>query len=225
MATITTGNIAEAIRNFICAGKRLPREETLKTAKNADEAAKKIFDDTVEIFARIFLPQKIGVDRWRAAEQIAATMTECGALNVNIATPALMQAALKQAEQNHVDAQIAENDRAKLDPLISEGLQENSLYLLPWTYGHLGRKRDIAPYKPTQEQFAAFCLKHQISIAVQNKRGVLIKAYLNDCNYAQKHGTQPESKLFIDRENEEIRMEFCGGLAQQIEYMRRTRTA
>ena len=59
------------------------------------EESKRILSETVNLWAGIFNQQNIGLDRWEKAEQIALTLTAANGLNVNIISPALMQAALK----------------------------------------------------------------------------------------------------------------------------------
>ena len=86
--------IAQTIVKLQQAGKRMPQD--IRPGFDRLEEAKRILSETVNLWAGIFNQQNIGLDRWEKAEQIALTLTGANGLNVNIISPALMQAALKQ---------------------------------------------------------------------------------------------------------------------------------
>lgn len=158
------------------------------------EEAKRILSETVNLWAGIFNQQNIGLDRWEKAEQIALTLTGANGLNVNIISPALMQAALKQAEEAHVQENINRCNMEKLADGKPLADRLNSM-LLKWTAAKLKEHRLIMPYMPQDK--AVFEYGHQIGLndnAIDNQFRIL-QCYMNDFAYSCKHHEPCKSKL------------------------------
>ena len=68
--------------------------------------------------------------------------------------------------------------------------------LLRWTFKQMGRGRQICPYLPSEEQISDFVLKNNIPRGVAQKYRTLIRAYLNDYNFAKAENAGMSCKLF-----------------------------
>ena len=68
--------------------------------------------------------------------------------------------------------------------------------LLRWTYKQMGRGRMICPYLPSEEQISEFVLKNKIPRDVAQNYRTVIRAYLNDYNFAQVENAGMSCKLF-----------------------------
>ena len=183
--------IAQTIVKLQQAGKRMP--QGIRPGFDRLEEAKRILSETVNLWAGIFNQQNIGLDRWEKAEQIALTLTGANGLNVNIISPALMQAALKQAEEAHVQENI---NRCNMETLADGKPLADRLngMLLKWT-AKLKEHRLIMPYMPQDK--AVFEYGRQIGLndnAIDNQFRIL-QCYMNDFTYSRKHNEPCKSKL------------------------------
>lgn len=181
--------IAQTIVKLQQAGKRMPQD--IRPGFDRLEEAKRILSETVNLWAGIFNQQNIGLDRWEKAEQIALTLTGANGLNVNIISPALMQAALKQAETEHVEATISRNEEAKKErPANYADTKEgrSNAKLLRWTLSRMRQGRVFGPYWPTAKEVAD--MAEQIGMTandVDNYNQLLLRIFLNDVNYGKEH--------------------------------------
>jgi hypothetical protein len=141
--------IAQTIVKLQQAGKRMPQD--ILPGFDRLEEAKRNLSETVNLWAGIFNQQNIGLDRWEKAEQIALTLTGANGLNVNIISPALMQAALKQAEEAHVQENINRCNMEKLSDGKPLADRLNGM-LLKWTAAKLKEHRLIMPYMPQDKE-------------------------------------------------------------------------
>lgn len=186
--------IAQTIVKLQQAGKRMPQD--IRPGFDRLEEAKRILSETVNLWAEIFNQQNIGLDRWEKAEQIALTLTCANGLNVNIISPALMQAALKQAEEAHVQENINRCNMEKLSD--GKKLTENrvSRMVLRWMYAKMSERRFGWPEDMPQDK-AVFEYGRQIGLsdnAIDNQFRIL-QCYMNDFAYSRKHHEPCKSKL------------------------------
>ena len=167
--------------------------------------AQRILSETVELWYSIFEPQKIGVERWSRAEMLALTLSGVQGLNVNIVSPALMQAALKQAETEYVQGVVAQNDAEKHQS--NPTADRISLMLLKWTYARLAENRLIMPYMPTDAEIFAY--GRQIGVSDENikQQKRMLQCFLNDCRYAKTTQTAVKSRLLLDKATEKLTLE------------------
>lgn len=201
---ITGQHIADTIVQLIRAGKRMPQEGRLRSAADAGTEAQEILQETVKLFSDVFLAQRIGVERWKAAEHIALTMTSADQLNVNIITPALMQAALNKAEQEHIARQTAKNEQGKLAEPVAEPIAK---MLWHWTIAKLREGRKIMPYMPDESVVTDYFLHIGLPRELQSKNRQLVRAHLNDCIYAKQMQSAVKSRLLVNKSNWELKLE------------------
>lgn len=186
--------IAQTIVKLQQAGKRMPQD--IRPGFDRLEEAKRILSETVNLWAGIFNQQNIGLDRWEKAEQIALTLTGANGLNVNIISPALMQAALKQAEEAHVQENINRCNMEKLGDGKKLTEDRVSGMVLRWMYAKL-RERRLDWSKSMPQDKAVFEYGRQIGLndnAIDAQFRIL-QCYMNDYAYAKKHGEPCKSKL------------------------------
>lgn len=200
---ITDQHIADTIIQLIRAGKRMPQEGRLRAAADVGTEAQKILQETVKLFRDVFLGQHICVERWQAAERIALTMTNADQLNVNIISPALMQAALVKAEQEYVQGQITKNEQEKREQPMPDGINK---MLWAWTRARLEQHRPIMPYMPAETAVTECGLKMELTRAEQQRFRQLIRAHLNDCQYARAEKKTVDSRLYFNRTTRELRL-------------------
>lgn len=196
--------IAETIIKLQKAGKRMPQE--MIPGADRQKEAQRILSETVELWYSIFEPQKIGAERWNRAEVIALTLSGVQGLNVNIVSPALMQAALKQAETEYVNGNVARNDEEKRqgNPVTADRI---SLMLLQWTHNKLAEHREIMPYMPTEAEIIAYGRQIGISDESIKQQKRLLQCFLNDCHYAKRTQTAVKSRLLLDKATEKLTLE------------------
>lgn len=186
--------IAQTIVKLQQAGKRMPQD--IRPGFDRLEEAKRILSETVNLWAGIFNQQNIGLDRWEKAERIALTLTGVNGLNVNIISPALMQAALKQAEEAHVQENI---NRCNMEKLADgKKLTENrvSCMVLRWMYAKMSERRSGWP-KDMPQAKTVFEYGRQIGLsdnAIDSQFRIL-QCYMNDFAYSRKHHEPCKSKL------------------------------
>lgn len=190
--------IADAIRKLIIAGKRMPQQERLTRAANTDATAKAILKETVDLWVTVFVPRKIGVERWQKAVTKAITLTEAGGVNVNLITPALMDAALRAAETEFLQATQQQESQKKLDE--AQGITTDDYktrILLRWTSAKLAEHRLILPYKPDAK--AVFELGRELGLSDNEieEQFKLLEIYLNDQNYCKEQGKAMKIDIYI----------------------------
>lgn len=195
---ITERDVAETIHKLIIAGKKMPQHERLSAAANTGETAKVILKETVDLWVTVFAPRKIGVERWQKATTKALTLTEAGGVNVNLITPALMDAALRAVECEHlqqVEQQASQEKLAEAQGITSDDYQTR--LLLRWTCAKLAERRLIMPYMPEAEQVFQLGRKLGLSDNEIEKQFKLIQIYLNDQNYCNEQGKAMRIDIFI----------------------------
>ena len=195
---ITERDVAETIHKLIIAGKKMPQHERLSAAANTGETAKAILKETVDLWATVFVPRKIGVERWQKATTKALTLTEAGGVNVNLITPALMDAALRAVECEHLqqaEQQASQEKFAEAQGITTDDYQTR--LLLRWTYAKLAERRLIMPYMPKAEQVFQLGRKLGLSDNEIEKQFKLIQIYLNDQNYCNEQGKAMRIDIFI----------------------------
>ena len=149
------------------------------------QEATRIILETVDLFVRVFIPRNISRERWQKAEGIAIVSPE------RVICPALMQAALQQAETEHVEATISRNEEAKKErPANYADTKEgrSNAKLLRWTLSRMRQGRVFGPYWPTAKEVAD--MAEQIGMTandVDNYNQLLLRIFLNDVNYGKEH--------------------------------------
>ena len=195
---ITERDVAESIHKLIIAGKKMPQHERLSAAANTGETAKAILKETVDLWATVFVPRKIGVERWQKATTKALTLTEAGGVNVNLITPALMDAALRAVECEHLqqaEQQASQEKLSEAQGITSDDYQTR--LLLRWTCAKLAERRLIMPYMPKAEQVFQLGRKLGLSDNEIEQQFKLIQIYLNDQNYCNEQGKAMRIDIFI----------------------------
>lgn len=202
---ITQAQIAQTIVKLQQAGKRMPQD--MRPGFDRLEEAKRILSETVNLWDGIFNAQNIGLERWQRAETIALTLSGAQGLNVNVISPALMQEALKQAETEHVQANINRNNAYKRESWNAPLSDRINLQLWAWTSKKRAERRDIMPYMPDEK--TVFDYGKQIGLtddAIQRER-MLLRCFLNDWNYSQRNKKPMTSKLSLDRVKQQVTLE------------------
>lgn len=201
MANINNKNVADTIIKLIRAGKQMPQASKMQGAENPKEMASQILKQTVDLFCEIFLPQKIGLERWKKAETLALTITKADTLNVNLITPALMQTALKLAEQEQLEEARTNYKREKEEELSQSpfdwseaGMRRHKL-IAEWT------KLKIAAYSPfdmpNDGQVLAFALQNNMTRKQADDNKLLIKIYLADKSYCDACRSGQKKRCYL----------------------------
>ena len=201
MAVIDYEAVKASVGEVYKAGKEFPQKELFYSVPQDKRAAKaaEIMQDTINAIANHFLPQKISVSLWQKATQIAKVSAE------KIITPKLFNDAITEAQKQFVADNVArcqqeeQAERAVIGGYGYGGDEEKiamTSALLRWTYKQMGRGRMICPYLPSEEQISEFVLKNKIPRDVAQKYRTVIRAYLNDYNFAQAENTGMSCKLF-----------------------------
>ena len=201
MAVIDYEAVKTSVGEVYKAGKEFPQKELFYSVPQDKRAAKaaEIMQDTINAIANHFLPQKISVSLWQKATQIAKVSAE------RIITPKLFNDAITEAQKQFVADNVArcqqeeQAERAVIGGYGYGGDEEKiamTSALLRWTYKQMGRGRMICPYLPSEEQISEFVLKNKIPRDVAQKYRTVIRAYLNDYNFAQAENTGMSCKLF-----------------------------
>ena len=207
MADIDKLDVAASIRELLINGKRLPADDTRAQGLSREkrvEMAERILSDAVEAWSKIFVPRQISVGRWREATARASTICEAGSLNVNLATPALMEYALKLVEADHLQDMRTRCEAEKTEPVMATN-DWVSRTLLRWTISKLGQRRSIMEYKPSDAEVSAFANKLGLTDSEYNEQHRLIEIYLNDVKYCKAKGENmrvelcfsPDRRLFF----------------------------
>lgn len=190
---LTQQRIAQTVVKLQQAGKRMPQD--MRPGFDRLEEAKRILSETVNLWAGVFGNQNIGLDRWEKAEQIALTLTGADGLNVNVISPALMQAALKQAETEHVQENINRCSMEKLSESKPLADSVNSM-LLKWTAAKLAERRPIMPYMPQNKAVFEYGRQIGLSDSAIDRQFRLLQCHMNDVAYSKNCNEQCKSKLF-----------------------------
>lgn len=201
MAVIDYEAVKTSVGEVYKAGKEFPQKEIFFSVPQDKRAAKaaEIMQDTINAIANHFLPQKISVSLWQKATQIAKVSAE------KIITPKLFNDAITEAQKQFVADNVARCQQEKQEERAilggyGYGSDEEKIAmtsaLLRWTYKQMGRGRMICPYLPSEEQISEFVLKNKIPRDVAQKYRTVIRAYLNDYNFAQAENAGMSCKLF-----------------------------
>ena len=201
MAVIDYEAVKTSVGEVYKAGKEFPQKELFYSVPQDKRAAKaaEIMQDTINAIANPFLPQKISVSLWQKATQIAKVSAE------RIITPKLFNDAITEAQKQFVADNVArcqqeeQAERTVIGGYGYGGDEEKiamTSALLRWTYKQMGRGRMICPYLPSEDQISEFVLKNKIPRDVAQKYRTVIRAYLNDYNFAQAENAGMSCKLF-----------------------------
>ena len=201
MAVIDYEAVKASVGEVYKAGKEFPQKELFYSVPQDKRAAKaaEIMQDTINAIANHFVPQKISVSLWHKATQIAKVSAE------KIITPKLFNNAITEAQKQFVADNVArcqqekQEERAIVGGYGYGGDEEKiamTSALLRWTYKQMGRGRMICPYLPSEDQISEFVLKNKIPRDVAQKYRTVIRAYLNDYNFAQAENVGMSCKLF-----------------------------
>ena len=198
MAVIDYEAVKASVGEVYKAGKEFPQKEMFFAVPQDKRAAKaaEIMQDTINAIANHFLPQKISVTLWQKATQIAKVSAE------KMITPKLFHDAILEAQKQLAADSVTRCQQEKQEErAIIGGYGDDEKIaitgmLLHWTYKQMGRGRQICPYLPSEEQISDFVLKNNIPRGVAQKYRTLIRAYLNDYNFAKAENATMSSKLF-----------------------------
>ena len=198
MAAIDYDAVKASVGEVYKAGKEFPQKEMFFSVPQDKRAAKaaEIMQDTINAIANHFLPQNISVTLWQKATQIAKVSAE------KMITPKLFHDAILEAQKQLAADSVTrcqqekQEERAVIGGYGDDEKLAITGVLLHWTYKQMGRGRQICPYLPSEEQISDFVLKNNIPRGVAQKYRTLIRAYLNDYNFAKAENAGMSSKLF-----------------------------
>ena len=200
MAVIDYDAVKASVGEVYKAGKEFPQKEMFFAVPQDKRAAKaaEIMQDTINAIANHFLPQHISVTLWQKATQIAKVSAE------KLITPKLFHDAIIEAQKQLAAENVARCQQEKQEERAIIGGYGNgdeekiamTSALLRWTFKQMGRGRQICPYLPSEEQISDFVLKNNIPRGVAQKYRTLIRAYLNDYNFAKAENAGMSCKLF-----------------------------
>ena len=200
MAVIDYEAVKASVGEVYKAGKEFPQKELFYSVPQDKRAAKaaEIMQDTINAIANHFLPQNISVTLWQKATQIAKVSAE------KMITPKLFHDAILEAQKQLAADSVTRCQQEKQEERAiiggyGDGDEEKiamTSALLRWTYKQMGRGRMICPYLPSDEQISDFVLKNNIPRGVAQKYRTLIRAYLNDYNFAKAENAGMSCKLF-----------------------------
>ena len=200
MAVIDYEAVKASVGEVYKAGKEFPQKEMFFAVPQDKRAAKaaEIMQDTINAIANHFLPQNISVTLWQKATQIAKVSAE------KMITPKLFHDAILEAQKQLAADSVARCQQEKQEERAIIGGYGNgdeekiamTSALLRWTFKQMGRGRQICPYLPSEEQISDFVLKNNIPRGVAQKYRTLIRAYLNDYNFAKAENAGMSCKLF-----------------------------
>ena len=200
MAVIDYEAVKASVGEVYKAGKEIPQKEKFFAVPQDKRAAKaaEIMQDTINAIANHFLPQNISVTLWQKATNIAKVSAE------KLITPKLFHDAIIEAQKQLAADSVTRCQQEKQEERAviggyGDGDEEKiamTSALLRWTFKQMGRGRQICPYLPSEEQISDFVLKNNIPRGVAQKYRTLIRAYLNDYNFAKAENAGMSSKLF-----------------------------
>ena len=200
MAAIDYDAVKASVGEVYKAGKEFPQKEMFFSVPQDKRAAKaaEIMQDTINAIANHFLPQNISVTLWQKATQIAKVSAE-KMITPKLFHDAILEAQKQLAAENVTRCQQEKQEERAVIGGYGNGDEEKiamTSALLRWTFKQMGRGRQICPYLPSEEQITEFVLKNKIPRDVAQKYRTLIRAYLNDYNFAKAENTGMSSKLF-----------------------------
>ena len=200
MAVIDYDAVKASVGEVYKAGTEFPQKEMFFAVPQDKRAAKaaEIMQDTINAIANHFLPQHISVTLWQKATQIAKVSAE------KMITPKLFHDAILEAQKQLAADSVTRCQQEKQEDRAIIGGYGNgdeekiamTSALLRWTFKQMGRGRQICPYLPSEEQISDFVLKNNIPRGVAQKYRTLIRAYLNDYNFAKAENAGMSCKLF-----------------------------
>lgn len=200
MAVIDYEAVKASVGEVYKAGKEFPQKEMFFSVPQDKRAAKaaEIMQDTINAIASHFLPQNISVTLWQKATQIAKVSAE------KLITPKLFHDAILEAQKQLAADSVTRCQQEKQEERAVIGGYGNgdeeklamTSALLRWTFKQMGCGRQICPYLPSEEQISDFVLKNNIPRGVAQKYRTLIRAYLNDYNFAKAENATMSCKLF-----------------------------
>ena len=200
MAAIDYDAVKASVGEVYKAGKEFPQKEMFFSVPQDKRAAKaaEIMQDTINAIANHFLPQNISVTLWQKATQIAKVSAE-KMITPKLFHDAILEAQKQLATENVTRCQQEKQEERAVIGGYGDGDEEKiamTSALLRWTYKQMGRGRQICPYLPSEEQISDFVLKNNIPRGVAQKYRTLIRAYLNDYNFAKAENAGMSCKLF-----------------------------
>ena len=200
MAVIDYEAVKASVGEVYKAGKEFPQKEMFFAVPQDKRAAKaaEIMQDTINAIANHFLPQKISVSLWQKATQIAKVSAE-KMITPKLFHDAILEAQKQLAAENVTRCQQEKQEERAIIGGCGDGDEEKiamTSALLRWTFKQMGRGRQICPYLPSEEQISDFVLKNNIPRGVAQKYRTLIRAYLNDYNFAKAENAGMSCKLF-----------------------------
>ena len=200
MAVIDYDAVKASVGEVYKAGKEFPQKEMFFAVPQDKRAAKaaEIMQDTINAIANHFLPQNISVTLWQKATQIAKVSAE-KMITPKLFHDAIIEAQKQLAAENVTRCQQEKQEERAIIGGYGNGDEEKiamTSALLRWTFKQMGRGRQICPYMPSEEQISDFVLKNNIPRGVAQKYRTLIRAYLNDYNFAKAENAGMSCKLF-----------------------------
>ena len=200
MAVIDYDAVKASVGEVYKAGKEFPQKEMFFAVPQDKRAAKaaEIMQDTINAIANHFLPQNISVTLWQKATQIAKVSAE-KMITPKLFHDAIIEAQKQLAAENVTRCQQEKQEERAIIGGYGNGDEEKiamTSALLRWTFKQMGRGRQICPYLPSEEQISDFVLKNNIPRGVAQKYRTLIRAYLNDYNFAKAENAGMSCKLF-----------------------------
>ena len=200
MAVIDYEAVKASVGEVYKAGKEFPQKEMFFAVPQDKRAAKaaEIMQDTINAIANHFLPQNISVTLWQKATQIAKVSAE-KMITPKLFHDAIIEAQKQLAAENVTRCQQEKQEERAIIGGYGNGDEEKiamTSALLRWTFKQMGRGRQICPYLPSEEQISDFVLKNNIPRGVAQKYRTLIRAYLNDYNFAKAENAGMSCKLF-----------------------------
>ena len=200
MAAINYDDVKASVGEVYKAGKEFPQKEMFFSVPQDKRAAKaaEIMQDTINAIANHFLPQNISVTLWQKATQIAKVSSE-KSITPKLFHDAIIEAQKQLSAENVTRCQQEKQEERAVIGGYGCGDEEKiamTSALLRWTYKQMGRGRQICPYLPSEEQISDFVLKNNIPRGVAQKYRTLIRAYLNDYNFAKAENAGMSCKLF-----------------------------
>ena len=200
MAVIDYDAVKASVGEVYKAGKEFPQKEMFFAVPQDKRAAKaaEIMQDTINAIANHFLPQNISVTLWQKATQIAKVSAE-KMITPKLFHDAIIEAQKQLAAENVTRCQQEKQEERAIIGGYGNGDEEKiamTSALLRWTFKQMGRGRQICPYLPSEEQISEFVLKNNIPRGVAQKYRTLIRAYLNDYNFAKAENAGMSCKLF-----------------------------
>lgn len=190
---ITRADVKDTVGRLYKAGKMFPQRDRANAVASGEERVKlimSIMKDTIDTIADIFVPRRIGAERWKKATEIAILSSE------KTISPALMATALKQAETEYVQQNITANEEAKRQAVSTYSSEDNKV-LWEWTRRKLAEGRTFSDYMPDDNTVSNYGRKIGLTDTEIMKQKSILKAYLCDAKFAAVNKCPIGSKLFV----------------------------